>query len=161
MQNAQLKRGLTLGKYAPFHRGHQLVIDTALAEMDELIVIIYDSPEVTPIPLNARAHWIKSLYPAVQLIKAWGGPSEVGYTAEIKQAHEDYIIQELGISGITHFYCSEPYGEHMSQALHAIDRRVDPGRQQVPISGTALRSDPTLWKEFVHPIVYQDLVTYR
>ena len=41
--------GLTLGKFAPFHRGHQFVVETALAEMDEVIVIIYDAPETTPI----------------------------------------------------------------------------------------------------------------
>lgn len=155
-----IKRGLTLGKYAPFHKGHQLVIDTALAEMDELVVIIYDSAEVTAIPLNTRASWIQTIYPAVQLIEAWGGPSEVGYTAEIKKAHEDYIINDLGITGVTHFYSSEPYGEHMSIALGAVDQRVDPGRLQVPISGTALRENPALWKEFVHPLVYQDLVEH-
>ena len=32
--------GFTLGKYAPLHAGHQLVIDTALTEMDEVIVMI-------------------------------------------------------------------------------------------------------------------------
>lgn len=37
--------GLTLGKYAPFHRGHQFVIETALAECDRVQVIIYDCPE--------------------------------------------------------------------------------------------------------------------
>jgi hypothetical protein len=36
--DSALKRGLTLGKYAPLHRGHQLVIETALAEMDETLV---------------------------------------------------------------------------------------------------------------------------
>ncbi len=33
-------RGLTLGKFAPLHRGHQLLIDTALAEVDELVITI-------------------------------------------------------------------------------------------------------------------------
>ncbi len=36
--------GLTLGKYAPLHQGHQMVIETALAEMDHVIVVIYDCP---------------------------------------------------------------------------------------------------------------------
>ncbi len=35
-----MKRGLTLGKYAPLHRGHQLVIETGLAETDEMVVIV-------------------------------------------------------------------------------------------------------------------------
>ncbi len=33
-------RGLTLGKFAPLHCGHQLLIDTALAEVDELVITI-------------------------------------------------------------------------------------------------------------------------
>ncbi|MGF1939291.1 MAG: adenylyltransferase/cytidyltransferase family protein [Nostoc sp. ChiQUE02] len=52
------KCGLTLGKYAPLHKGHQFVIETALAEMDEVLVIIYDCPEVTAIPLTVRARWL-------------------------------------------------------------------------------------------------------
>jgi len=51
MNCAYMKRGLTLGKYAPLHKGHQLVIETGLREMDELLVLIYDAPE-TEIPLK-------------------------------------------------------------------------------------------------------------
>ena len=36
-----MRRGLTLGKFAPFHRGHQLLVETALAEVDELVVMVY------------------------------------------------------------------------------------------------------------------------
>ena len=43
----KLKRGLTLGKCAPLHRGHQMVIETGLSEMDEMVIIIYDVPETT------------------------------------------------------------------------------------------------------------------
>ena len=48
------KTGLTLGKFAPLHKGHQYLIETALAEMDEVVVMIY-ATEVTDIPLNVRA----------------------------------------------------------------------------------------------------------
>ena len=48
------KVGLTLGKYAPLHKGHEYVIETMLRETDESIVIIYDT-DVTPIPLQIRA----------------------------------------------------------------------------------------------------------
>ena len=53
------------------------MIETALAEMDELQVIIYDSPEVTSIPLSIRAGWLRQLYPQVGVIEAWDGPSQV------------------------------------------------------------------------------------
>jgi HTH-type transcriptional regulator, transcriptional repressor of NAD biosynthesis genes len=151
-------RGLTLGKFAPFHKGHQLVLDTALSEVDDLTVLIYEAPETT-IPLAVRAGWIGTLYPDVEVIEAWGGPSETGYDPAVMRAHESYIIDTLGVRDITHFYSSEPYGEHMSRALGAIDRRVDDSRERVPISGTQLRNDPYLYREYVHPLVYRDLIT--
>lgn len=154
-----LKRGLTLGKYAPLHKGHQFVIETALAEMDEMIVIIYDAPETTPVPLNVRANWLRKLYPQIIVIEAWDGPTVVGDTPEIKRQHEDYIINHLKIEGITHFYSSEFYGEHMSIALGAINRLVDPARQTIPISGIKIRENPFAYREYIHPLVYRDLIT--
>ncbi|AJQ95383.1 AAA family ATPase [Gynuella sunshinyii] len=153
------KIGLTLGKFAPLHKGHQLLIETALAEMDRLKLIIYDSPEVTKIPLAVRSGWIKSLYPQVEVIEAWNGPSQVGYSYDLMRQHERYVIEELGVAGITHFYSSEPYGEHMSQALGAIDRRVDVDRTQVPISATAIRRDSYGHKDYMASSVYRDLIT--
>ena len=155
MENTQ---GLTLGKFAPLHKGHQLVIETALAETDQVSVIIYDAVEVTPIPLNVRAQWIRRLYPSVNVIEAWDGPTEVGNTPEIQRSHEQYIIDHLKVSGITHFYSSEFYGQPMSVALGAINRLVDPSRKTVPISGTTIRQNPFLYREFISPIVYQDLI---
>jgi cytidyltransferase-like protein len=56
------KTGLTLGKYAPFHKGHEYVIETALNEMDHIIVIIYNASDVTEIPTSIRAKWIKNIF---------------------------------------------------------------------------------------------------
>ncbi|WJH37032.1 AAA family ATPase [Paenibacillus sp. CC-CFT747] len=151
--------GLTLGKFAPLHKGHQFMIETALRETDEVIVVIYDSPDVTNVPLSVRAGWIRTLYPQVEVIEAWGGPEETGYTREIEKAHEDYITSLLGGRRITHFYSSEPYGEHMSRALGAVDRRVDPDRKTFPVSGTAVRQAPFENRAFVDPVVYRDLVS--
>src|SRR5829696_9000205 len=153
-----LKRGLTLGKFAPLHRGHQLLIETALAEMDEVVVIIYDCPETTTVPLNVRANWIRKLYPRVQVIEAWDGPVEVGDTPQIKRWHEDYVLQRLKLRGITHFYSSEFYGEHMSLALGAVNRLVDRGREQLPVSGTEIRQDPFAFRQYLDPLVYRDLI---
>jgi len=154
-----IKRGLTLGKFAPLHKGHQFVIETALREMDEVVIIVYDCPESTPIPLSVRVNWIRNLYPAVKIIEAWDGPAEVGDTPEIKQMHEDYVLNRLGVKDVTHFYSSEFYGEHMSRALGAMNRIVDPDRRLVPISATRIRDDPYAFREYLDPCVYRDLVT--
>ncbi|MBX9254913.1 AAA family ATPase [Desmonostoc muscorum CCALA 125] len=153
------KCGLTLGKYAPLHKGHQFVIETALAEMDQLLVIIYDCPEVTAIPLTVRANWLRKLYPTIQVIEAWDGPTEIGDTPEIKKKHEEYILKALESKRITHFYCSEFYGEHVSLALGAVNRLVDSDRQTFPISGTQVRQNPYAFKDYLHPDIYRDLIT--
>ncbi len=153
------KRGLTLGKFAPLHKGHQFVIETALREMDEVITIIYNCPETTDVPLPVRANWIRTLYPSVQVVEAWDGPVEVGDTEEICKAHEDYILNCLQLRDVTHFYSSEFYGDHMSRALGAINRIVDRDRSIVPISATKIREDAFAFREFLHPRVYRDLIT--
>lgn len=154
-----MKRGLTLGKYAPLHKGHQFVIETALAEMDEVIVIIYDAPETTSVPLNVRAGWLRKLYPQVRVVEAWDGPTEVGDTPEIKLKHEDYIINKLKLRGISHFYSSEFYGEHMSAALGAVNQLVDPLRKVMPVSGSQIRGNPFSFRHYIDPLVYRDLIT--
>ncbi len=151
--------GLTLGKFAPLHKGHQSVIEAALAEMDEVTVIIYDAPETTSIPLNIRSNWIRKLYPQVKVIEAWNGPTEVGDTDDIKRSHENYILKHLKVSNITHFYSSDFYGEHMSIALSATNRLVNTSRNVLPISGTKVRENPFLCREYISPIVYRDLIT--
>lgn len=151
--------GLTLGKFAPLHKGHQYLIETALTEVDTLTVIIYDCPETTNIPLPVRSAWIRTLYPTVQVIEAWDGPLEVGDTPAIKRMHEDYITHILKIRGITHFYSSEFYGAHMSYALGAVDRRIDSARVHIPVSGTLARADPFAYRALIHPLVYRDLIS--
>ncbi len=155
----KLKRGLTLGKFAPFHKGHQLLIETAISEMDEVVVIIYDAPNETEVPLTVRSDWIKTLYPEVKVIEAWDGPTEVGDTREIQKKHEDYILHTLDISNVSAFYSSEFYGRHMSLALCAKNRPVDPDRKQVNISASKIRERPFKYRKYIDPYVYKDLIT--
>lgn len=149
--------GLTLGKYAPFHKGHELIIETALREMDEVTVIIYDT-DVINIPLTVRAGWIKKLYNKVNVIEAWDGPKGESYDKEYEIAEEKYIKSLLGKTKITHFYSSEYYGEHVAKSLNAIDRRIDEKRTSIPISGTLIREYPYKYREFMSDIVYRDLI---
>ena len=63
---ADVTTGLVLGKYAPLHAGHQLVIETALAEVDHLIAVVYAAPSHTSVPLNVRPigiglYWVKDV----------------------------------------------------------------------------------------------------
>ncbi|QDT64886.1 AAA family ATPase [Calycomorphotria hydatis] len=153
-----MKTGLVLGKFAPLHRGHQLLIERALSENDRTLVLVYDSPKVTSIRLEKRCNWIRSLYPSAHVIEAWNGPSEVGDSPEIMRRHEQYILQTLAGETVDRFYSSEFYGEHVSAALGAEDCRVDQDRVRYPVSGSAIRENPFEYREFISPIVYRDLI---
>ncbi|MEZ6133333.1 MAG: AAA family ATPase [Pirellulaceae bacterium] len=153
-----MRVGLTLGKFAPLHQGHQRVIEAAIAETQHQIVVIYDVPDVTDIPLRVRANWIEQLYPQVEVILAWDGPTEVSHDPVVTRQHDEYLQRLLRGKGVTHFYSSEFYGEHVSLALGAIDRRIDDQRVNVSISGTQIRADPYRYRNFLSPIVYWDMV---
>lgn len=155
-----MKTGLTIGKYAPLHKGHQHIIEKALEEMDELIVIVYDAPKLTNIPLEVRAGWIRKLYPKIRVIEARDVPNDVGYTEEIQQKHEKYILSLVEGIKISAFYSSEPYGERMSRALGAKNRLVDVDRKSINISGTEIRRDPYGCRDFIDPMVFFDLIRY-
>jgi NadR type nicotinamide-nucleotide adenylyltransferase len=150
--------GLTLGKFAPLHRGHQHLIETALSETERLIVLIYDCPDVIAVPLGTRAAWIRRSYPQVEIIEAVDGPQQVGSAPEITRAHDAYILRLLAGRRVTHFYSSEFYGAHVSLALGAEDRRVDADRERFRVSGTAIRQAPFEHRHWLAPGVYRDLV---
>lgn len=152
------KIGLTLGKYAPFHKGHQYVIETALKEVDELFVLIYDT-KVIDVPLTVRSNWIRTLYKDVKVIECWDGIDGTSNDENFKKMQEEYIIKMLNGQKITHFYSSEFYGEHVSKALNAIDRRIDEKREKIEISGTKIRENAYKYKDYLDEFVYKDLIT--
>jgi len=151
------KIGITLGKYAPLHKGHEFVIETMLREMDEAIVIIYDTL-VTPIPLQIRAGWIKRLFPGVTVIEAWDGPIGFPHNREYEILEEQYILSLLDGKEITAFYSGEYYGEHMSKALKCVDRRIDEARNAIPVSATVIRDNPFQCRQYLSDIVYRDMI---
>ena len=151
------KIGLTLGKFAPLHKGHEYLIKTMLHEMDQAIVVVYDT-SVTTIPLQKRADWIRKRFPAIKVIEAWGGPELCADVRKYERKEEEYIKDLLGDIQITAFYSSEYYGAHMSKALNCEDRRIDEMRSVVPVSATMIRENPFVHKQYLSDVVYRDLI---
>jgi NadR type nicotinamide-nucleotide adenylyltransferase len=152
------KVGLTLGKYAPFHKGHEYVIETALKEMEYIIVIIYNASDFTEIPTIKRAEWIQNIFPNnVEIIIAEDGPQETGYTKEIIEKQNAYIKNILQGKKIHTFYSSESYGQYVSDALNSNNRIVDLKRLKYPINATMIRKNHKKWKQFVSKCVYDTI----
>ena len=90
-----MRIGLTVGKFAPLHKGHQYLVETALQQVDHLIVIVYACPDLIPVPLNRRAQWLRDLYPEIEVITAPDGPQQVGNEPTVMQIQQDYILRRL------------------------------------------------------------------
>lgn len=153
------KIGFTIGKFAPLHMGHEYLIDKALEDMDEFIIIIYDT-NVINIPINIRSAWINNIYPSIKIIYAINPPSQYGLDEKSVKIQTDYLKQVLGRQTVTHFYSSEPYGYFVARDLKVQDVRVDNRRKYNKISATLIREDLEKCKKYLNPIVYEDCKKY-
>lgn len=151
-----MKIGFTIGKFAPLHKGHQYLIETALKEMDKMIIIIYET-DVIDISIEKRVNWIKTLYPDVEIRIALNPPSQYGLDSESVEIQMNYLKQILFDVNPTHFYSSEPYGKYVAEFMNIIDRRVDVERKKVPICASKVRENLEENKNWISEIVYKDL----
>ena len=150
------KVGFTIGKFAPLHRGHQYLIETARKEMDKVYVIVYET-DLIDIPVEKRAEWIKRLYPDVNVIIARNPPKQYGMDEESIKIQTDYLKNIMKNIKGTHFFSSDEYGKYVARDLKVENRIVDYKREKVPISASRVRADLKLYANFVDEIVYRDI----
>lgn len=150
------KVGFTIGKFAPFHKGHEYLIETALKESDELYVVIYDT-DVTDISVETRAKWITDKFDNVKIIYAYDSPKQYGLDDESVKIQMEYLTKKIDGIPVNCFFSSEPYGEKVAQYLNIENRIVDMSRQQVPISAGLIRNDIEEHKMFLDEKIYRDL----
>lgn len=137
--------GVIIGKFYPPHRGHKFLIESALAQVDDLTVIICDHPSQS-IPAEQRAEWLREIHPNVSVVvtpdnlpdepEPWGQR-----TIEILGSRPDLV------------FTSETYGEGYAAAMGCRHIMVDIDRATVPISGSLIRSKPLDHLEFLEPCV--------
>lgn len=156
-----MRRGLVVGKFMPFHRGHQLLVEMALAQVDQLTVIVYDSKVAEDnaklMPADKRAGWITSLYPQLHNIVVLPDLEIEGDHDDVKYAPL-YAKQVEFLGPFTHVFSSEDYGKPFADALEATHVTVDAARHLMPISGTTVRSDLYKYRAYVDPLVYRSLI---
>lgn len=155
------KTGLTVGKFAPLHRGHQHLIETALNESEHVIVVVYQAKTVTSVPLEVRAGWIRKLYPMVEVIEAPDAPEISGNSPEIRNIHEAFLRSLMSGRKIDVFFSSESYGDWAAKVLNCEHRIVDRERIRVPISATDIRANREAYSHFLDPMVLADLEKYN
>jgi HTH-type transcriptional regulator, transcriptional repressor of NAD biosynthesis genes len=144
--------GLVVGKFAPLHRGHQGLIEAALAETDEVVVAVYDTPTYEPAAAR-RADWIRAIYPAAR-VQVLDDPEPAGTADEVSAAYAAHFLQHHRGPRVTHVFSGEDYGDRFARALGATHVR----RPRTPVSGTLVRADPWAHRDSLEPLVYRDLV---
>lgn len=176
------KTSLIVGKFAPLHRGHQHLIDTALEQSEQVYIFSYSSPELPGCEPEKRARWLKTLYPQCthfvitpEFLRFHLG--HLGVTRLPLNSDDAFIHRRFCALLWVHLvgqpleavFTSEDYGNGFAEELNRYFQLYHPQppvrhvlvdllRSKVPISGTAVREDPHASKAFLAPEVYGDFV---
>jgi HTH-type transcriptional repressor of NAD biosynthesis genes len=143
---AVVTTGLVLGKFLPPTNGHRLLVDFARHYVSELTVVVGTLAR-EPIPGDVRVAWMRELFPTVRVLHHTDENPQ--YPHENPDFWEIWrkSLRRLVPVGPDYVFASEPYGAELARVLGARFVPVDLGREQVPVTGTAVRDDPmTLWE---------------
>jgi HTH-type transcriptional repressor of NAD biosynthesis genes len=142
-----------------------LLIEAALAQSDEVTVVVYDvfvdEYNNRLMPAQKRANWITSLYPQLHNVVVLPDPLSGDYTEHDDPKYAKVYADQVKFLGpFTHVFSSEEYGVPFAHAIgmgtHPVI--VDASRELMPISGTEIRSDLYRYRAFVDPSVYRSLI---
>lgn len=173
--------GLVVGKFAPLHSGHQLLLDEADGACDRLVILSYSDPEFPGCSPAQRERWLRGLYPGALVcvldaarLAAWCDAMQVPRVTLPHNAAPDdlhrrfvgWLLQAMLDVEVDAVFTSEAYGEGFVRVLNQLQTRqtsivhieVDRARARIPVSGTAIRRDVHANRRFLHPSVYSDFV---
>ena len=177
----RFRRGLIVGKFSPLHRGHVLLIERALEACDELVLLSYAKPDYPGCGTAIRRRWLEALFPQARLLVVdddWlAERRRQGLADPFAAVPDDSEPEDLhrrftawlaqGVLGLTcdAVFTSEDYGAGFAVVLaqefgHEVTHVcVDRARRTIPVSATAIRQDLHLRRDFLPPVVADDLPT--
>lgn len=139
-------KGFIIGKFMPFHKGHEALIEYAKSNCDHLTILVgYRDGE--PIPLKYRLHWVSSTYlhdPKIEVIgDTINHPSDLSFD-DLSEWWGKHILENFG--QFSRVFSSEDYGKHFAKCMNAENWVFNEARTIVPISATMIRQKPhTYW----------------
>ncbi|CAN5473746.1 nicotinamide-nucleotide adenylyltransferase [soil metagenome] len=144
--DVRYRTAVVIGKFYPPHRGHKLLIDTAVSLAEQVTVIVCGKKEHT-IPGETRGEWIREIHPEATVLVI-----DDLYSDDDSEEWARLTIGWLGYVPAAVF-TSEDYGDRYAACMGARHILVDKERAQVPCSGTAIRENPFLHWEYLEPPV--------
>lgn len=177
------EHGVVVGKFSPLHKGHELLINAALAQCHKVTVISYSKPELPGCEAARRRCWLQALFPGVNALvfdeaevqgwrqQGWKLPLPDNGAADIRQ--REFVAELLWQRqwrDVDVVFSSETYGEGFAAYLQQYFTRtrrshhkvvhvcVDPTRTRVPISASQIRANIHAQRQYLSPAVYADFV---
>ncbi len=165
--------GLVVGKFAPLHCGHERLINTALAQCEELFIISYSVPEMPDCEPEKRLTWLQVRFPRAmvlvltpELIARYNLPA-IPHNDADADIHRHYVatlcLQVLRCRPHAVF-TAEDYGDGFAKVLALrFAQPVEHVRLQRPLgdkspSGTLIRSDVHRYRYMLAHDVYRSFV---
>ncbi len=132
--------GVTVGKFLPFHRGHDLLLREArdrLGPAGTLACVLGSRPD-DAVPGPARAAWLREEHPDLVVLET---PDDLPAAPEPWAWRTLALLAAAGLGAPDVAFTSEAYGDPWAAAMGCRHEAIDPGRARVPASGTTLRAD--------------------
>ncbi len=145
------KSGVIVGKFYPFHTGHEYLIDVARFGCEELTVLVCTLP-TEEIDGALRYRWVSEHYKDTNV--------RVIHVTDILPQHpeESSDFWEIWCNLVRHYvpnvdvvFSGEEYGWEFGKQLQVSSMVID--RNEIPISGTICRSDIYKNWKYLPPVV--------
>jgi NadR type nicotinamide-nucleotide adenylyltransferase len=181
-RRVRFRRGLVVGKFAPLHRGHELLVRRAMEACDELVILSYSKPEPAGCEAELRERWLESNFPEARRLVVTddrlarlrvGGefhalPSNDAPASTHRRFVGFLCRRVLGVE-VDAVFTSEAYGDGFAAELTSDFRErgrgtvvhhvpVDRARSTFPVSATAIRADVHANRHWLLPGVYGSFV---
>jgi HTH-type transcriptional repressor of NAD biosynthesis genes len=140
--------GLVLGKFHPPTLGHAYLVDFARQYVDRLTVVVATLGR-EEIPGTLRVAWMREMFPGVHVVHL------TEENPQCPEEHPDFWdIWRASLRGVVpegpdFVFASEDYGFRLAEELGARYVPVDHPRALRPVSGTAVRTDPMRYWDFI------------
>ncbi len=138
-------KAFVFGKYYPFHKGHEAIINFALTKCDYLTVLICCSDKEI-ISDVTRKYWIENCFPHAKNleIRTYNYlehelPNTSKSSKEVSRIWADIFIKQFPDYSL--LITSEDYGNFVSDFMNIQHIKFDSERNFFPVSSTLIRND--------------------
>lgn len=163
MSDKKYKNALVIGKFDPFHLGHLYLIEQAFAQSELVTILIVDSKDDLSSAYQ-RFDLIENICLKHPILEFVVDVIPDIYDDNNSIAWADHTLEFLNRIKLTDdlpevVFSSEPYGEPYARYMRMRHVMVDPDRVNVPISATAIRSNPMKNWDYIPNAIKNQFVT--